>query len=91
MAYTRASATPISWTPTSDGWKRSSGIANLSLFIRIIYTKTIQIQLDITEMEEELGESKPLVHSRIIYTKKIWIQRVINEVVTIYLKGHYLS
>lgn len=50
MAYTRASATPISWTPTSDGWKRSSGIANLSLFIRIIYKKKIWIQRVINEM-----------------------------------------
>jgi hypothetical protein len=36
MEWIIASETPISDTPTSDGWKRISGTWNLSLFIRII-------------------------------------------------------
>ena len=35
--WTTASGMPISWIPTSDGWIRISGIANRSLFKRIVW------------------------------------------------------
>jgi len=35
MVWITASATPISWMPMSDGWNRSSGMENRSMFIRI--------------------------------------------------------
>ena len=35
--WTTASGMPISWMPTSDGWIRISGMANRSLFKRIVW------------------------------------------------------
>lgn len=42
IEWIMASAIPISWIPTSEGWNKISGIANRSLFIRIICKQSTQ-------------------------------------------------